>query len=585
MGASASTARGADGVAQRRMIKVGSAAAQFKKAKSHLTTSNSTVMPAHQAQFFIVEQSSECAKLDKQYTDGAFPQDIDPNHTKGQRVVWKRPGGFCEAAPHLFVDGVDFMDVVSGAFAGSALHAAMCVLAASRPDKIRELFINLPEGDGANPYGIYGIKFYFETRWYVVVVDDLIPCAEKSGLPLFVRSMDPNEFWPCIIEKAFAKLYGGYNRIRGMAMRDVWPALTGGLSQVYSIGEFLKPASGKGKAVKPAQADADFWDVLLSWQSVRAFMCISTETRQAEVGILNNHAYAILECVEAVGHRLIRLRNPAQNVEWKGDWSDDSPLWTEEMRVAVGEEKVVSMKDGNFWMSLTDLRNTFDTLYVARDDFVRLPTARVRGMWNIAGGTAGGPPRKNFDKENPVILLRMGQEPESEEGVVPTDAGSFVKENRLLQVATTGDKKKDKKLLELKAGKRALIVLEQKNTRGGPDGGSPLPQIAFAVYKVNEKKGTSPKSPLFDHCNVEVMDEVVTTVEPQALLQVHADVMLMAGVNYFVVPYTRNYNTENEFIVKVFCETPMETQLLNHVKSSAVRLRAIHPKVKCFQIE
>ena len=149
MGASASTARGADGVAQRRMIKVGSAAAQFKKAKSHLTTSNSTVMPAHQAQFFIVEQSSECAKLDKQYTDGAFPQDIDPNHTKGQRVVWKRPGGFCEAAPHLFVDGVDFMDVVSGAFAGSALHAAMCVLAASRPDKIRELFINLPEGDGA----------------------------------------------------------------------------------------------------------------------------------------------------------------------------------------------------------------------------------------------------------------------------------------------------------------------------------------------------------------------------------------------------------------------------------------------------
>ncbi|XRB11383.1 calpain catalytic domain-containing protein [Pseudoscourfieldia marina] len=582
MGASASTVRGAEGKSQRRMIKLGTAAAQFRKAKAHVFSKNAAALPAHQAHYFIVERSAECAKEKHKYTDTTFPKDIDPNHVKSANVVWKRPRAFSKTEdPSLFVDGVDFMDIVSGAYAGSALHAALCVLAASRPDKIKELFVNLPEGDDKeNPFGIYGVKLYYETRWYVVVVDDLIPCNDKTGQPLFVRSETEHEFWPCIVEKAIAKLHGGYNKIRSLHMRDIWPTLTGGLSHVYSIKEFDKSATGK--ANKPAQADSDFWGVLQSWQHVRGFMCISSDTRSSEMGILSNHAYAILECVEARGHRLVRLRNPAMNVEWKGAWSDDSELWTQEMREAVGEEKVVSKKDGNFWMGLSDLRATFSTLYVARDDFARLPTARVKSMWSISGGTAGGPPRTRFDEENPVVLLRMGEESTGEVGVVPSDAGSLVETNRLLTVGSSGDKKKDKKLLELKAGKRALIVLEQKNLRTpGADGdGRALPAIAFAVFKVNQKKGESPKLPLHDRLNRDIMDEVVTTVEPQSLLQVHCDVMLLPGVNYFVVPYTKSMNVENEFVLKVFCEVPMETTLLNQITSTAVRMRAIHPKCR-----
>ncbi len=47
-----------------------------------------------------------------------------------------------------------------------------------------------------------------------MVVDDLMPC-DALGSPLFARSKDPNELWPGLIEKAYAKLHGCYEALIG----------------------------------------------------------------------------------------------------------------------------------------------------------------------------------------------------------------------------------------------------------------------------------------------------------------------------------------------------------------------------------
>jgi len=36
---------------------------------------------------------------------------------------------------------------------------------------------------------------------------------------------------------------------------------------------------------------------------------------------VSNHAYSFLKIVDANGKKLIKLRNPWGNKEWKGDWS------------------------------------------------------------------------------------------------------------------------------------------------------------------------------------------------------------------------------------------------------------------------
>ena len=44
-------------------------------------------------------------------------------------------------------------------------------------------------------------------------------------------------------------------------------------------------------------------------------------------GIVPGHAYSVLKVCETGGFKLLCLRNPWGSFEWKGDWSDSSPLW------------------------------------------------------------------------------------------------------------------------------------------------------------------------------------------------------------------------------------------------------------------
>lgn len=52
--------------------------------------------------------------------------------------------------------------------------------------------------------------------------------------------------------------------------------------------------------------------------------------------------------------KLVKVRNPygtESKREWEGDWSDNSPLFSEDIRKQLGEE-VVEKIDGEFWMSI-----------------------------------------------------------------------------------------------------------------------------------------------------------------------------------------------------------------------------------------
>ena len=80
------------------------------------------------------------------------------------------------------------------------------------------------------------------SNYDVQVVDDLIPCLDDS--PLFTHSQDQGEVgyhstnthyyqqslcqvWPCLLEKAYAKLQGSYWHLKGGNCLSAMVDLTG----------------------------------------------------------------------------------------------------------------------------------------------------------------------------------------------------------------------------------------------------------------------------------------------------------------------------------------------------------------------
>ncbi|KAI4386305.1 hypothetical protein MLD38_004246 [Melastoma candidum] len=337
------------------------------------------------------------------FTDQEFPPNnnslfLDPTNPPPKLQVvseWMRPAellkeSHVDSSPCLFLETANPSDVCQGRLGDCWFLSAVAVL--TEASRISEVIIT-PE---YNEEGIYTIRFCIQGEWVPVVVDDWIPC-EYPGKPAFATSRKVNELWVSVLEKAYAKLHGSYEALEGGLVQDALVDLTGG--------------AGEEIDMRSAQAQIDLasgrlWSQLLRFKQegflLGAGSPSGSDVHVSSSGIVQGHAYSVLQVREVDGHKLVQVRNPwANEVEWNGPWSDSAPEWTDRMRHKL--KHIPQSKDGIFWMSWQDFQIHFRSIYVCR---IYPPEMRysVHGQWR--GYSAGGCQDYDTWHQNPQFRLR-----------------------------------------------------------------------------------------------------------------------------------------------------------------------------------
>jgi hypothetical protein len=275
--------------------------------------------------------------------------------------------------------------------------------------------------------GKYVIRLYYNNEWQNVTIDDRIPCS-TSGQPSFGHNALKNEMWVVLLEKAVAKLLGGYQALDGGYLEEGVAMLTGGRPERIYVNLW---GSTTGKQIWRKDK---LWDKLVSYNNENVLMgcAISSGREQADEakGLVAGHAYGLLDVRETQDkkNKLLKLRNPWGQFEWKGNWSDSSRKWTTAYRKELGQE---TKDDGIFWMEFSEFCQYYDKITCVRmfndsvmglksDQSVILdggnkvlyPDAswnrkKVAGEWN--GDNAGGMASKLGFAKNPHLKLTVKQ--------------------------------------------------------------------------------------------------------------------------------------------------------------------------------
>uniref|UniRef100_A0A667WTJ8 Zgc:136872 n=1 Tax=Myripristis murdjan TaxID=586833 RepID=A0A667WTJ8_9TELE len=331
-----------------------------------------------------------CLVQGVRYIDEFFPPDRNSigqgvvNPSDLSRIEWLRPRKIVPN-PAFIVDGVSRFDFGQGIVGNCWFLASIGAL--TFQNHILVQVVPLEQSFDEDYCGLFHFRFWRFGRWVDVVIDDKLPTID--GRLIFVHSTTPNEFWPALLEKAYAKVCGSYSDMSAGTPSEALVDFTGGVHICFQL----------------ADASPNLWQLMFRAAQSKSLMgCGTPQGTSANTvapnGLVEGHAYTVTGVKQVMSRgeavNLVRLWNPWGQGEWIGDWSDKSPLWQtvsredRDMCLAVDD-------DGEFWMAMGDFCRFFSDLDICSlcPDFLdgnsscHWKSSFHDGRW-VAGTTAGG---------------------------------------------------------------------------------------------------------------------------------------------------------------------------------------------------
>ncbi|XP_062061714.1 calpain-3 isoform X3 [Lepus europaeus] len=477
----------------------------------------------YEGQDFVVLRQ-RCLAQKCLFEDRVFPAGVQSlgahelsQKTKMKAITWKRPQEICEN-PRFIIGGANRTDICQGDLGDCWFLAAIACLTLNE----RLLFRVIPHDQSftENYAGIFHFQFWRYGDWVDVVIDDCLPTYNNQLV--FTKSNHRNEFWSALLEKAYAKLHGSYEALKGGNTTEAMEDFTGGVTEFFEIKDAPRDMY---KIMRKAIERGS-----LMGCSIDTIVPVQYETRMA-CGLVKGHAYSVTGLEETLFKgekvKLVRLRNPWGQVEWNGSWSDGWKDWSFVDKDEKARLQHQVTEDGEFWMSYDDFVFHFTKLEICNltadaleSDKLQTWTVSVNeGRW-VRGCSAGG--CRNFPDTfwtNPQYRLKLLEEDDD-----PDDSEVICS---------------------------FLVALMQKNRRKDRKLGANLFTIGFAIYEVpKEMHGNK------QHLQKDFFLYNASKARSKTYINMRevSQRFRLPPSEYVIVPSTYEPHQEGEFILRVFSE-------------------------------
>uniref|UniRef100_A0A8D0RVN7 Calpain-3 n=1 Tax=Sus scrofa TaxID=9823 RepID=A0A8D0RVN7_PIG len=509
----------------------------------------------YEGQDFVVLRQ-RCLAQKCLFEDRVFPAGVQSlgslelsQKTKMKAITWKRPKEICEN-PRFIIGGANRTDICQGDLGDCWFLAAIACLTLNK----RLLFRVIPHDQSftENYAGIFHFQFWRYGDWVDVVIDDCLPTYNNQLV--FTKSNHRNEFWSALLEKAYAKLHGSYEALKGGNTTEAMEDFTGGVTEFFEIKDAPRDMY---KIMKKAIERGS-----LMGCSIDTIVPVQFETRMA-CGLVKGHAYSVTGLEEALFKgekvKLVRLRNPWGQVEWNGSWSDSWKDWSFVDKDEKARLQHQVTEDGEFWMSYDDFIYHFTKLEICNltadaleSDKLQTWTVSVNeGRW-VRGCSAGG--CRNFPDTfwtNPQYRLKLLEEDDD-----PDDSEVICS---------------------------FLVALMQKNRRKDRKLGANLFTIGFAIYEMHGNKQHLQKDFFLYNASKARSRTYINMREVSERFR-------LPPSEYVIVPSTYEPHQEGEFILRVFSEKrnlsdPHGPFQRLEARGSRTGLLHIHPSISQIDME
>ena len=300
----------------------------------------------------LLKEMFTSGKLDVKFTDKEFPPTNEsltgsPGVAVQRGVVWRR---FSEMFPESELSMCGTSPVIRGTLGGTQffINALTCV-ATSRQSMCLKTYTDM---------GLHVFQLHKAGVAVEVVVDDFVPVDAATGSFLFCRNSQLTDMWASLLEKAYAKLHGSYQRIRGGSMKDAVEDLTNGIcvKTKWNLKAITRHTRHLWEVIR-ARLHAGH-NVVAKCGAHEKLQRLSLEA----TGLVPNGAYVVTSTKSVGIYDLVSLQSPASVAAWKGRFGIPSPEVLQYSK-DLGHLSTTQYLGRDFWMVVEDFAAFFDTLY------------------------------------------------------------------------------------------------------------------------------------------------------------------------------------------------------------------------------